>query len=186
MRIIAGTAKRCRLVAPPGLTTRPTSDLVRGAACSQIGGFLNGGSVLDLCAGTGAVAMEMLSRGAEWAVAVENDPAALQCLRDNAARARLQERLEVRALDIQTALARMAAAGEAYTLVWFDPPWAAGLEAAVLGALGRGSLVRQGGDLFVESAAPLDAAHYDSWFTLVDVRRYGAGHLSRLEPLENP
>ncbi len=186
MRIIAGTAKRCRLDAPPGLATRPTSDLVRGAACSQIGGFLPGGTVLDLCAGTGAVALEMLSRGADQAVAVEHDAAALLCIHSNAARARLADRLQVRAQDALSALAQLVEAGQAFDLVWFDPPWSAGLEREVLTALGRGALVRPGGDLFVESAAPLDPPLYDRWFALLDVRRYGAGHLTRLEPLERP
>ncbi|MBM4342597.1 MAG: RsmD family RNA methyltransferase [Deltaproteobacteria bacterium] len=185
MRIIAGTAKRCRLDAPVGLHTRPTSDLVRGAACSQLGGFWSGGRVLDLCAGTGAVALELLSRGADRAVAVENDAAALACLRANAARARLADRLDIRAQDLGSALRDLTGEGQVFDVVWLDPPWSAGLEAEALDALGRGGLVKPGGDLFVQSAAPLVPGLYCEWFAVVDVRRHGAGHLSRLEPSEH-
>ncbi len=70
MRIVAGEARGRRLQAPPGTDTRPTGDKVRGALFNVLGQFFEGGRVLDLYAGTGALALEALSRGCERAVCV--------------------------------------------------------------------------------------------------------------------
>ena len=75
MRIIGGRARGCRLASPPGEKARPTGDRVREALFNIWGQNLEGLRVLDVCAGSGAVALEALSRGAAEAVAIESDPA---------------------------------------------------------------------------------------------------------------
>src|SRR3990172_6608743 len=84
MRVIAGRAKGHRLAGPPSRATRPTSDLVRGAIFSALGSLgADLSRVLDLYAGSGALGIEALSRGAGWCDFVERDPAACAVIREN-------------------------------------------------------------------------------------------------------
>ncbi len=129
MRIVAGTARGRPLLAPRSLSTRPTSDKVRAAIFNLLGQFFEGGRVLDLYAGTGALALEALSRGCERAVCVEQDRAAAELILRNAAACGFPERVEVRRERVEAALPRLA--GGAFTLCLLDPPYALGPEAAL-------------------------------------------------------
>lgn len=133
MRIVAGTFGGRRIAAPRGDTTRPTSDRVREALFSTLGP-LHGAVVLDLYAGSGALGLEALSRGAERALFVERDHRALDTLRANVdALGLAAEQARVRAGDA-VRVARDAADGaDPYDLVFLDPPYrlAAGLDAAL-------------------------------------------------------
>ena len=122
LRVIAGQLGGRRLSAPRGQTTRPTSARVREALFSILGP-LDGLRVLDLYAGTGALAIEALSRGAERAVLVEHDRHALQALRDNIAALGLDSRAVVVPTRLPRALTS-ALAGRPFELVFCDPPWA--------------------------------------------------------------
>jgi 16S rRNA (guanine966-N2)-methyltransferase len=129
MRIVAGTARGRPLLAPRSLSTRPTSDKVRAAIFNLLGQFFEGGAVLDLYAGTGALALEALSRGCERAVCVEQDRTAAELILRNAAACGFAERLEVRRERVEAALPRLA--GAAFSLCLLDPPYALGPEAAL-------------------------------------------------------
>src|SRR3954468_19260619 len=118
MRIVAGRWRGRRLVAPPGRTTRPTSDRVREALFSILGP-LDGERVLDLYAGSGAVGLEALSRGAAEATLVERDPAALRALRANVEALGADAR--VIAGDVAAFLRSAAQADGHYDLVFLDP-----------------------------------------------------------------
>jgi 16S rRNA (guanine966-N2)-methyltransferase len=124
MRVIAGRLGGRRLKAPHGrLTTRPTSDRVREALFSMLGD-LRGSVALDLFAGTGALGIEALSRGAERTVFVERDRTAVQALRANLAALGLAEpEAELRVGDALGALRAARGAGETYDLVFVDPPY---------------------------------------------------------------
>jgi len=132
VRIVAGVARGRRLVAPPGTATRPTGDKVRGALFNVLGQFFEGGRVLDLYSGTGALALEALSRGCERAVCVESDRRAADCIRRNAATCGLEDRVQVRCEPVARALARSGLGP--FDLVFLDPPYREG-PAAVLAAL---------------------------------------------------
>ena len=125
MRIVAGTLGGRRLKAPAGRATRPTSDRVREALFSILGD-LDGARVLDLFAGSGALGIEALSRGASAAVFVDTDPKALTAIKAN-----------LQALDItakvhrRDAIAYLNNAGEApFDLVFLDPPYSSASEMA--------------------------------------------------------
>jgi 16S rRNA (guanine(966)-N(2))-methyltransferase RsmD len=128
MRIVAGVARGRPLAAPDGVATRPTSDKVRGAVFNVLGQFFEGGAVLDLYAGSGAMALEALSRGCERAVCVERDRAAAEALRRNAERCGFAARVEIRE-EVSAALSRLPRA--AFHLAFLDPPYADGPEDAL-------------------------------------------------------
>jgi 16S rRNA (guanine966-N2)-methyltransferase len=142
VRVIAGKYGGRRLRAPRGRATRPTSDRVREALFSMLGApatdGLEGAVVLDLFAGSGALAIEALSRGAARAVLVERDPRALAAMRANLAELGLgSERAQVRRADALTALRNARERAETYDLVFVDPPYR---HAGVLGRELRESL----------------------------------------------
>jgi 16S rRNA (guanine966-N2)-methyltransferase len=123
MRVIAGRLGGRRLSAPRGRTTRPTSDRVREALFSMLGP-IDGASVLDLFAGTGALGIEALSRGAATALFVERDASAVAALKGNLARLELTEpHARVRVGEALVALRSARRAGETYDLVFVDPPY---------------------------------------------------------------
>lgn len=143
MRIVAGSAKGVRLAAVPR-GVRPVSDVAREGLFSSLGSAVAGARVLDLYAGTGALGIEALSRGAAEAVFVERSPAALRAIRENLARAHLADRAVVVGLDVRAFLSRPERNGAPFDLVLADPPYdlpAAELE-GVLAELDRGWLAR--------------------------------------------
>jgi 16S rRNA (guanine966-N2)-methyltransferase len=123
MRVIAGRFGGRRLHAPRGRVTRPTSERVREALFSMLG-ELEGAVVLDLFAGTGALAIEALSRGAARAVLVERDPRALSALRANLAELGIDPpEAEVRRGEAPAALRNARERAETYDLIFVDPPY---------------------------------------------------------------
>lgn len=122
MRIIAGSAKGVRLAAVPR-GVRPVSDVAREGLFSSLGPAVVGARVLDLYAGTGALGIEALSRGAAEAVFVERSPAALRTIRANLERARLGHRAAVVGLDVRAFLTQRGRNGAPFDLVLADPPY---------------------------------------------------------------
>jgi len=131
MRIVAGSLGGRRIAVPKGEGTRPTSDRVREALFAMLGP-LDGERVLDLFAGSGALAFEALSRGAATAVLVERDRRAAEVIRANARALGLgDEQVALRQLPAAAAVRTARERGEAYDLVFLDPPYR---QAAALGA----------------------------------------------------
>lgn len=126
MRVIAGTAKGHRLTTPPGRGTRPTSERVREALFSAVGGELAGARVCDLFAGSGALGIEALSRGAERAVFVERSSRAVAAIEDNLARTGLAAHATVHRRDV-VGFCRAPSEGP-FDLVLADPPYDESLE----------------------------------------------------------
>jgi 16S rRNA (guanine966-N2)-methyltransferase len=121
MRVIAGSRKGHTIAAPRGLDTRPTADRVRENIFNLVGP-VDGASVIDLYAGSGALGIEALSRGAVRAVFVERDREAVRTIERNLDRLRLTGARVVHA-DAVTTLAQEVAAGRKYDLVLVDPPY---------------------------------------------------------------
>src|SRR5438477_10741710 len=124
MRITGGTASGRILKVPKGIDVRPTPDLVKQAVFNSLGERVVNARVLELFAGTGALSLDSLSRGAAHAVCVEKSSRHAQFIRQNLAIAGLDAgKLEVRVQDVFTALAQLAAAGSQFDLVLADPPY---------------------------------------------------------------
>lgn len=153
MRVITGTARGRRLKAVPGLATRPTSDRVKEAIFSMIGPFFDGGAVLDLFAGTGALGIEALSRGAERAVFIDRERASVETVRANLAACGFADRAEVYRNDALRALQLLRRRGAAFDLVFLDPPYRfAALDGLML-ELAALELLRPGAVVVAEHAA---------------------------------
>lgn len=124
MRITGGTAARRILRVPKGLAVRPTPDRVKQAVFNSLGGRVAGARVLELFAGTGALSLECLSRGAVAAVCVENSPRHAAVLRANFQAAGFPPGvLQTRVQDVFAALTQLAAARERFDLILADPPY---------------------------------------------------------------
>ena len=125
MRVIAGSHRGRRLSGPEGTALRPTSDKVREAIFSILGAQVFGGRFLDLYAGTGAVGIEALSRGATSVTFVESDPKAVQLLHKNLRACRLLDRVQVHLEKTATFLDHKDRWGGPYDVLFADPPYAA-------------------------------------------------------------
>jgi 16S rRNA (guanine966-N2)-methyltransferase len=141
MRVIAGQFRSRLLTAPQGLGTRPTSDRLRETLFNVIAPRIAGAAFLDLYAGSGAVGIEAISRGAQYVAFVERDDGAARVLRTNLERLQIKEGFRIRSGSVKVFLtARSSNAGprpERFEVVFLDPPYDAGDEyAATLGLLG--------------------------------------------------
>ena len=161
MRIIAGQFRGRTLEAPPGISTRPTGDRVREALfsmlASRIGSF-EGLRVADLYAGSGALGLEALSRGAAHATFVETDPSAQAAIKANAARLGVAER--VRSLG-GSALALPRS--EPFDLIFADPPYAPGSGSGIVKAVSAADWLAAGGWMSIETDRrdPVEPAGYE-------------------------
>jgi 16S rRNA (guanine966-N2)-methyltransferase len=168
VRVIAGEWRGRRLQAPAGSSTRPTADRIREALFSILAGRVTDARVLDLYAGSGALGIEALSRGASEATFVDSDPAAIRVVRANLAA--LDAEAQVRRSDARRFLDGASAAARQYDLVFLDPPYrlAGGLGDALTAALP--AVLAPDATVVAESdrRAPLELG-----LPLIDERRYG-------------
>ena len=178
MRIIAGTRKGARFAAPKGAGTRPTGDRVREAAFNLIGP-VDDATVLDLYAGSGAMGLEALSRGARRCVFVDSDRAACRVIQANLEKLLLTGAV-VRCGDALSALREESAAGRRYDLVFVDPPYseyASSLQMALSDLIPR--VLSPDGLVVVETGAKTEA---ELPLELVTSRRYGSSRLTLFRP----
>jgi len=176
MRIVAGAWRGRTLAAPAGIATRPTSDRVRQALFDMLlhaswGGrdMMAGACVLDAFAGTGAMGLEALSRGAKFSFFMERDRAALAALRANVAACGATEKSRILAVD-----ALAPPPGEACGLVFLDPPYGQGDVPRALVALGRAGWVAPGALLVAETGR----AEILALGTLLSERVHGAARVT--------
>jgi 16S rRNA (guanine(966)-N(2))-methyltransferase RsmD len=175
MRVIAGSARGLRLTAPVGLKTRPTADRVKEALFSIIASRrdLVGARILDICAGTGGLGIEALSRGAASCCFIEQDRHVLSVLEKNLVRAGLDSRGECLALDGLKGLNTLSRQGKVFDIVFFDPPYLSNLYAALLEAVSTLSLLSDDGLLVAECSAKIPLAERFDALVRIDRRVYG-------------
>ena len=182
MRIIAGEKRGLRLASvgkgDAGAHLRPTSDRVRESLFNMLTGGrfgdpIDGAQVLDLFAGTGALGLEALSRGAAHAIFVENGRAGQALIQENIAKTGYADR----AILIRQDATRLGPAPSAATLVFLDPPYGKGLGAQALAAATNGNWLAPGALVVWEENAPQPAPE---GFEMLDTRRYGDTHVTLL------
>lgn len=171
MRIIAGTFGGRRLHPPKGTAIRPTADRVREAIFSIIGPVVTGAEVLDLFAGTGAMGLEALSRGASRATFVDQSRHAVQLIRSNVKVCHVSDRVRVFHGAVNQIIRRLAAQNEAFDLIFIDPPY--GSNSIQQSLLILGEVVRTGTMVVAEhgSKNPLPV-QMQEW-SLTEERQYG-------------
>jgi len=126
MRIIAGAFRGRRLHAPKGNRIRPTIDRVREAVFNMIAGEVPGAKVLDLFAGTGAMGLESLSRGAHFCFFVDKDAEAVSLIRENVQLCAAQDRSRMIHGPVASAIRRLGSENELFDLIFMDPPYGKG------------------------------------------------------------
>jgi len=175
MRVIAGSARGLKLSALPGMQTRPTADRVKEALFSIIASRreFSGARILDICAGSGALGIEALSRGGASCCFIEQDQQVLTLLKMNLAHVGLEARSECLALEAIKGLNLLSRHGKLFDIVLFDPPYASGLYATVLPALSSLSLLSAGGLLVAECSSRNVLTDHAGDLAKVDRRVYG-------------
>lgn len=171
MRIISGIAKGRRLKCPRGLRTRPTPDRVRESVFSIIGEKISGSRVLDLYAGTGAMGLEAVSRGADAAVLVEKDPLVRRVLRDNIAACGFEGKTTVMRSPVLPFL-RNGDLDGGFDVVFADPPYGGNEATLTLMALSKRAKSLQG-CLIVMEHGPWDTVTPPASIRVVENRKYG-------------
>lgn len=162
MRIISGLYKGRRLKSVEGLQVRPTSDRLRETLFNILGSSVEGARFVDLCAGTGAVGIEALSRGAEHVTFVEQSRRAAQVLNENLTHCGITEHVRVINRDVVVTLKYFATFHMQFDFFFFDPPYDAGLYAPAMWAIVKGKLVSEAGVVIVEHRRTMElAASYD-------------------------
>jgi 16S rRNA (guanine966-N2)-methyltransferase len=181
LRIVSGAFRGKAIKAPEGRSTRPTSDRARQAVFNILehapwSGGLGEARVIDLFAGSGALGLEALSRGAAFCLFVETDAAARGAIRENLEAMQLFGRARVHRRDATQLGVRPGADGPAFDLAFLDPPYAQGLGETALARLAGGGWLAPGAVAVLERGAdepPPSAAGYE----MLDDRRYGAARV---------
>ena len=172
MRVIAGKCRSLPLKSVPGKTTRPTTDRIKETLFNILQSYVPGSAFLDLFAGSGAIGIEALSRGAAHAWFVEQDRSAVRIIRDNLRFTRLEEDADVLQMNAADAAVRLAGR-MVFDVVFMDPPYDQNLEKEVLQSFRHASCI-DGDTLFVIEAS-LDTSF--DWleeygYTLIKEKKY--------------
>jgi 16S rRNA (guanine966-N2)-methyltransferase len=181
LRVISGNLKGRRLFSLKGQKLRPTSDRVKEAIFNILQDQVRGRKVLDLFAGTGALGIEALSRGAKSTVFVEESSRSLSALRRNIEECNLKEQAEVLGREARAAIKIIEARGDSFELIFLDPPYGKGLARRALEALARSSIVTSGTLVVAEHSLSEKLDFVPSWQRL-DWRRYGSTQVSFFRP----
>jgi 16S rRNA (guanine966-N2)-methyltransferase len=189
MRIVAGLYRGRSLIAPAGLATRPTADRARQAVFNVLehaawSPGLRGARVIDLFAGSGALGLEALSRGADFCLFVETDAAARGAIRDNlealAADGALFGRSRIHRRDATDLGKKPAGDGARFDLAFLDPPYASGLGERALASLAKDGWLKAGAICVFERGAD-EPTPTVAGFEALDDRRYGAARVHVLK-----
>jgi 16S rRNA (guanine(966)-N(2))-methyltransferase RsmD len=179
VRITGGHARGIQIRAPRGKRTRPTSDKVREALFGILGERVSGATVLDLFAGSGALAIEALSRGAKHAVLVEKESAAAASARHNLKKTGLVEKARILQCDFRSGLARLDREKERFDIIFLDPPYHRDdIIDIVADALAKHPVTSDGCIIVVEHFEKISAPERIADVALDHTRSYGQTSLS--------
>jgi len=175
MRVIAGNARGTRLSAPSGISTRPTADRVKEALFNIIQSRISieDANVLDICAGSGALGIEALSRGAASCCFIENNKQALQSLRKNLSATRYDENAVLMDMTVLKALPLLSAREKRFSIIFFDPPYSSELYPDVLEMVSRLPLLDAEGLFIAESSSRMNLPDQCGSLIKIDRRVYG-------------
>lgn len=183
MRVISGTLRGRRLQAPAGMATRPTADRIKESVFNILGSSLPAKNVLDLFAGTGALGIEALSRGASSAVFVDQAKAALSAIRYNIRELGLEDRTRVIHWNILKNLNCLIPERGAFDLVFLDPPYETNAVAPTLARLLSCGALTSGARVVIEHSHREPIVHTTGKLVLMDQRRFGKTLVSFMDTM---
>ncbi|NLE68777.1 MAG: 16S rRNA (guanine(966)-N(2))-methyltransferase RsmD [Clostridiales bacterium] len=175
VRILGGTHRSRLITTPRGVDTRPTRSMVREAVFNILQGQLAGSRVLDLFAGSGAMGLEALSRGASLAVFCDRQQAARQAISENLRRLQLADAAQLLQADWQQAIRQLQARKQQFHLIFLDPPYKMDAE-PVLAALVAADLLDRDGHIILEQSTQTTPGLPDA-LEIQQNRRYGQTRL---------
>lgn len=184
MRIVAGNHRGRKLKAVPGMNTRPTADRVKEAVFSAIGDRLYDCRFLDVFGGTGSIALEAISRGAQEAVIIEQDSIAQRVIWDNIQACREENACRLIKRDAFTALKGLGKEGKAFDLIYVDPPYQAGLYEAILQQIQDAALLARDGLIICESAKNTSITEENRIFCIYKEKTYGDTKITFLNQIK--
>jgi len=173
LRIIGGARRGKRLYSPRNNSIRPTADRVRESIFNILAGRVFDSRLLDLFAGTGAIGLEALSRGAKHATFIDNHPAALELIKKNIKVCEWADRTEIIRWDSTRSLNCIKCHIELYSLVFIDPPYRSEMVPTILGHLDRSNVLTNKALVIVEHSSTEILDGKISTFFLEDQRSYG-------------
>ena len=172
MRIIAGTARSLPLKTIEGLETRPTTDKIKETLFNMLQNDVPGCYFLDLFAGSGQIGLEAISRGALYAVFIENNRKAAKCIEDNIAFTKFTKESRLLTTDVISGISSLEGK-YTFDIIFMDPPYQAGLEEPVLGALSRADYVTEDTLIIMEAELGRDFSFAEDYgFEVVREKKY--------------
>ena len=172
MRIIAGSKRRLVLKTVPGRDIRPTTDRIKETLFNILQDEVPGSYFLDLFAGSGQIGLEAVSRGARYAVFVENSRQAAGCIEENIEKTRSGRECMLLKMDVMAALGHLEGKYQ-FDVVFMDPPYNEGWEKNVLARLKSSSLLKENALIVTEAALNTDFSYLDGMgYDVVKEKRY--------------
>ena len=163
MRVIAGAARGRKLVCPSGNHTRPTTDRIKETLFNMLQAEVPDAEFLDLYSGSGGIGIEALSRGCRRCVFVDNNREAVRCILANLKGTGFLEQSEVLAVDVRQAVKRLENDNQSFDVIFMDPPYDKGFEAAILSVLVHSSLVQKGTLMIIETSLDTDISYMEEY-----------------------
>ncbi len=178
MRVITGKSKGSKLIAPKGLHTRPTTDMVKEAIFNILGDIPDESLVLDLYAGSGNIGIEFLSRGANRCYFIDNDANSIKSIRENLERTRLVDQAFVYKNTAEKAINTLSSRGIVFDFIFLDPPYEKEIIVPILEKISSSQIINDEGIIIVEHESKL--ALPENIYNLVkkDMRKYGGTTIS--------
>ena len=172
MRVIAGTARSLKLKTPEGMDTRPTTDRIKETLFNMLQPVIPGCYFLDLFAGSGAIGIEAVSRGARAAVLVENAREACGCIRENLSFTHLDEKGTLMECDCLTAINRLEGKG-VFDVIFMDPPYHHDFEKDILKRLKQSDIADEYTVIIFEAALDTDIHFVEEYgYKITKIKEY--------------
>src|SRR5699024_8038325 len=172
MRIITGTLRGRTIQTVPGTTTRPTSDKIKEAIFHVIGPYFDGGTSLDLYAGSGSLGIEAISRGMDRAIFIDRANEAIKTIRKNIKQLQIEENAEIYRNSALRALEILARKQERFDLIFIDPPYDSKEYTAVLQKIKEFYLARNKAFIYLEHSPKKKFTYDESFYELYFCREY--------------
>lgn len=173
MRVITGFARGRKLTAPKGIHTRPTTDRVKEALFNILGDRVTDARVLDLFAGTGALAIEALSRGAAQAVLLDNDPQAIKAIQQNLALTGMTPMVKLIGQDVWQFIKSHQAFPPVFDIIFMDPPYEKGFEVRAMELITQPCWLAKSGLIIAETSKKTEMPLEVGVFRLFRQEKYG-------------